>query len=278
MKVNGVELYVEERGEGVPLIAVHGGLGYDHSYLKPALEPLEDVFRVVYYDQRGNGRSERVPIETLTIPQLADDIEALRAALDLDRFALLGHSYGGFVALQYATKHPERLSHLLVPDTGPGAFGPTEDELAERGDRSWITPEVHAAAEAMSAPPTTDDDFLALVPRIAPIYLYKAAPDELTRQLQACVLDAKAAVQGFVALAGWSVASDLGKITCPTLVLCGRYDLLTTPECSKRLSSAIPDADLVWFEESGHFPWLEEPDMWDGAVRGWIRDRPAARS
>jgi len=282
VKVNGTELYVEERGDGIPLIAIHGGLGFDHGYLKQMLGPLEGTFRVIYFDQRGNGRSQRVPLETITIRQLADDVDALREALGLERVAVLGHSYGGFVALQYATKHPERISHLICVDTSPGAFEPTPDEFAERPDPSWITPEVEAAMAVYSAgPPTTDEDFVAILPKVVAVYLYKTPAAELAGVLGKAVVSADAMIRGFEALEGWSVASELGRIACPTLVLCGRYDLQCTPECAKRLSTAIPDADLVWFEESGHFPWIEEPGAFEAAIRGWLRtvpDRSAGRS
>ena len=73
--------------------------------------------QLIYYDQRGNGRSGRPPLDTLTFEQFCADAEALRIHLRYDRIALLGHSYGGFIALEYARRYPERVSHLILVDT-----------------------------------------------------------------------------------------------------------------------------------------------------------------
>lgn len=275
-RINGAELFFVESGHGVPCIFLHGGLGFDHSAYKTTLTPLEDVFRFTYVDQRGNGRSERVPLGTITIPQLAEDVEALRVHLGLDRLALMGHSYGGFVALEYATRYPERLTHLLALDTSPGVFEPTPDELAERGDPSWITPEVQRGLDAFAgAPPATNEEFAAILPVIAPAYLRSTPPDALAGLLASTILNAEAMVRGFEVLDGWSVVDRLGRISCPALMLCGRYDLFTTPECSKRLASAIPGAELVFLERGGHFPWIEEPEVFFAVVKGWLaRNRP----
>jgi proline iminopeptidase len=273
--INGFEMYYVERGTGVPCVALHGGLGFDHTYFASAFGPLEDVLHFIYPDQRGNGRSERVPVETITIPQLADDVEALREHLALEKVALLGHSYGGFVALEYATRHPDRLSHLIALDTSPGGFEPTQDELEERADPSWITPDVQRAAQRFQQGlPETNEEFAEMLPVIAPIYLKDFPPSELAAILGATILDAAAASRSMQVLQGWSVADNLGRISCPTLVVCGRYDLLTTPECSKRLSTAIPDAEVVFFEKSGHFPWLEEPEPFFAAIRDWLARHP----
>lgn len=273
-EVNSVELYYVEAGAGVPCIALHGGLGYDHSYLRSTFGPLEDVCRFVYLDQRGNGRSGRPPLQTISISQLARDVDGLRGHLGLDRVALLGHSYGGFVALEYATRFPARVTHLVAVDTSPGAFEPTQEELAERAEPSWMTAAVRAAAERLSRGlPTTDEEFEQMLPVIAPVYLKDLPAEPLVRLLADTVLDARTATHSMAALQGWSVADELGRITAPTLVLCGRYDLMTTPECSRRLATAIPGAELVFFENSGHFPWLEEPDAFFGVVRSFFARR-----
>ena len=85
-------------GAGPPCLVMHGGLGVDHSQFREGLDPLGDVLRLVYYDHRGNGRSGRPPIETLTLGQLADDADALRSHLGYEKVAVLGHSFGGCIA------------------------------------------------------------------------------------------------------------------------------------------------------------------------------------
>jgi proline iminopeptidase len=89
-------------------------------------------------------------------------------------------------------------------------------------------------------------------------------------ELGRALLSSAAAVRSMTVLQGWSVADKLGSINAPTLVVGGRYDLLTTPECSKRLATAIPNATLAWFEQSAHFPWLEEPQHFQNVVRDFL--------
>ena len=271
VEVNGTTLFYERVGSGLPCIALHGGLGFDHTYLRRSFGPLEDVIEFIYVDQRGNGRSGRPPLETITMQQLADDVGAFARAIGLERFALLGHSFGGFVALEFATTHPERLTHLFLLDTSPGAFEPTDAELGERPDPSTVDPAAREGVQKMFGElPGSDDEFTARIPEIVPAYLHRLEPAPLLATMADTIVDTKTLVRGFEFLPQWSVAEKLGRITCPALVTCGRYDLLTTPECSKRLSTAIPHATLAWFEEAGHFPWIEEPDAFFAAVKSFV--------
>src|SRR5438105_5235280 len=126
--VNGTELFYSQVGAGLPTLVMHGGLGLDHTYLHPWLDPLGDVLQLTYYDHRGNGRSARPPMHTLTHPGLAADADALRAFLGFERMAILASSYGGFIALRYALDFSERLSHLILVGTAP-TYG-YSDEIA----------------------------------------------------------------------------------------------------------------------------------------------------
>jgi len=100
---DGVSLFVRELGDGFPLIVLHGGPGLDHSMFRPYLDPLGDEFRLLYVDERGQGRSDRVDPATLSLEVFARDVDLLAQALGLDRFALLGHSFGAIVTTKHAT-------------------------------------------------------------------------------------------------------------------------------------------------------------------------------
>jgi proline iminopeptidase len=268
--VNGFDLYYEEAGSGPACVVLHGGLGFDHHYMT-ALSPLESALRMIYVDQRGNGRSGRPPIETITIPQLAADVDAFREALGLEKVAVMGHSYGGFVALEYATRYPDRASHVIALSTSPGVFEPTDEELSERADPSWITPEVQAGLDFFAqGPPESYAAFIDGVPLITKAWLRTASPDVLAQTLLGGVHSVDAMRRGFEVLAGWSVADKLDRIACPTLAVCGRCDLFTTPECSARIANGVPGAEVVWLDRSGHFPWVDEPDVFFAAVLGWL--------
>ena len=101
---DGVSLFVEELGDGLPLIVLHGGPGFDHSMFRPWLDPLADELRLLYVDERGQGRSDRVDPATLSLEVFAHDVDLLADALGLDRFALLGHSFGAIIATAHAVE------------------------------------------------------------------------------------------------------------------------------------------------------------------------------
>src|SRR5438552_15695131 len=101
---DGYNLNVEEVGSGFPLIVLHGGPGLDHSMFRPYLDALGDEYRVLYVDERGQGRSQRVDPATLSLEVFARDVDLLAETLELERFALLGHSFGASIATYHATE------------------------------------------------------------------------------------------------------------------------------------------------------------------------------
>jgi proline iminopeptidase len=109
---------------------------------------LAERLTLLYLDHRGNGRSGRPPLDTITMEQLADDAATLAGHLDLDHVMVIGHSYGGFVAQELALRHPELVSALMLVDTTPGQRGVTEDPDADQGP-----PPPPELAEAMSVLP-----------------------------------------------------------------------------------------------------------------------------
>ena len=113
---DGGSIFVQELGDGFPVIVLHGGPGVDHSMFRPYLDPLADEFRLLYVDERGQGRSERVDPVTLSLDVFARDVDLLGEALGLERFALLGHSFGGIIT----TKHAIELE-LRPPTSSPAA-------------------------------------------------------------------------------------------------------------------------------------------------------------
>src|SRR3954468_21028877 len=158
-RVNGVELFFDVHGSGLRadgarliekpvLVALHGGPGFDHSMFVPWLLPLTDIAQVVCVDHRGNGRSSRPPLETCTIDAMADDIEALRQHLGLEKIIPLGVSFGGMVALTYALKYPQSVAGLIA---GVTAASHEFRASAMCAARQRGTPEQIAAAEALLA-------------------------------------------------------------------------------------------------------------------------------
>src|SRR5512142_2593091 len=118
--VENAELFYREIGEGRPIIVLHGGPDFDHTYLLPDLDRLSDSFRLIYYDQRGRGKSTRnVQPDDVTMASEIEDLESVRKFFGLDSVALLGHSWGNVLALEYAIRHPTHISHLIILNTAP---------------------------------------------------------------------------------------------------------------------------------------------------------------
>ena len=135
VEVQGATLHVEVVGEGPPLALMHGGPGGDLYSMAP-FRALADEYTLVLYDHRCNGRSECGDVTSMTWDNLVADAEVIRERLGFQRWAVLGHSFGGMVAMEYALRHPDRLTALVLADTG-GDISWVQDgaprELAKRG-------------------------------------------------------------------------------------------------------------------------------------------------
>jgi proline iminopeptidase len=262
--INGTEIFYISVGEGLPCLVMHGGLGFDHTYLHPWLDPLGDVLKLVYYDHRGNGRSGRPPKETMTHDQFAADAVGLADHLGFEKFVVMGHSYGGSIALELALSHPERVSHLILMETAP-AFN-YFDESMEKARRKGATEEMMAIIAEDFA---DDEDMRRKVAVIAPLYFKYFEAEVAIRLYENVILNASgSAAEG--ESAAYDVTPRLGEIHIPTLILVGRDDFACPPSQAEILHAGIPDSELVIFEHSGHFPYVEEADNFTLIVRDWI--------
>ena len=264
--LNGTELFYVEVGEGVPCLVMHGGLGFDHTYLHPWLDPLGDVMHLVYYDHRGNGRSGRPPSDTITFEQLCADADALREHLGFEKVAVVGHSFGGFIALEYALRYPERISHLILLDTAPTLD--YADEIEANARRKGATQE---QLEALDASAEDEAESWRLWKLIEPLYFRTFDADLAERVMGKTVISVEAADAGEAIIEDWDLTPRLGEISAPTLILVGRDDFVCPPSQAKIMHEGIPNSELVIFGRSGHVPYVEEPEAFFDAVRGWLR-------
>lgn len=258
------DLYFRRMGSGVPVLCMHGGLGLDHTTFLPWLEPLAGQAELVLYDHRGNGRS----------PALGDGsawevwVEDADALID-EPFILLGHSYGSFLAQAYALAHPERLRGLVLVSSAP-ALDHIGEALAIAQARG--TPDQFAAlAEGFSAPAADDASFRALWNQVLPIYFHRFDPEVAAEMDRRCTYSAEGFNRGQAHLQGFDHRGRLGSISAPTLLIAGASDWVAPPRLgADRMAAEIPDARVVVFEQSGHFPFVEEPDRFASVVGGWL--------
>jgi proline iminopeptidase len=278
-KINGVNLYFDVEGSGlVPegggmkekevCFVLHGGPGMDHTYFKPYLSPLAEDMQLVYVDHRNTGRSERVPLESCTIEQMADDIEVLRQYLGLGKITVMGNSYGGFWALTYALRHSGSLNKLILITTSPSHefYEGAKAEAARKG-----TPEqIAAVPDVFEGKISSQEDFGKWWDLMAPLYYHRW--DEGYREgFKRGTSNAACASYMFRdVIPAYDVRPRLGEIPVPTLVLGGRHDWVTPCGESEIIASGIPDSELVIFEESGHLPFVEEQDRFVEVVRRFM--------
>jgi proline iminopeptidase len=267
IKLNGTELFYKRIGEGIPCLVMHGGLGFDHTYLHPWLDPLGDTMELIYYDHRGNGRSGRPDKGTMTHAQFAADADALASHLSKGKVAVLGHSYGGFIALEVALRHPERLSHLILLDTAPSSPAHSNfEEIMDNARRMGATQEMLAA---MARESTTDDEMRDNFSIYWPVYFKNFDPDIADRLVENTIVTVAGGARDGE-LEGYDVTERLGEIQVPTLILAGRYDWICPPSQAQIMHQNIPNSELVIFADSGHLPYVEEPDHFFKTVRDWL--------
>ena len=273
--VNGARLFFDVEGakfvadgpvlrERPTLLLLHGGPGADHSTYKPAFASLADVAQIVFLDHRGNGRSEGADPETWRLAQWADDVAAFCEALGIVRPVVLGTSFGGYVALAYATRHPEHASRLVLVSTAARRNPARGYAVYERrGGRA-----ARSAAQRMDEAPGPEAlaDFVRLC-----LPLYNTRPPDL---------DAMARVQWnhplmFHFMAGERRRFDflpaLHRIRCPTLVLGGDDDPVTPIEDQEEIAAAIgPNARLERFRGCGHGILRDDPARMLAVVRAFL--------
>ncbi len=259
---------------------MHGGLGVDHRYLQPWLDSLHDILHLIYYDHRGNGRSGRPPIESLNFEQFCADADALRDFLGFERVALLGHSYGGHIALEYALRYPDRLSHLLLVATS-ATFNYRNQVLAEFRRRIDSSPSRETMMRALAEESETDDQAKRRFITLAPVYFHNQRNHSAKKLFEEVIFSRPASIQGEKIRRGWDVTNRLDEIRPPTLILVGRDDFGHPVSQAEILNARIPHSKLVVFERSGHFPYVEEPQAFFSAIRHWLnrmQDHKAPRN
>jgi len=273
MPIRDVSLLVEVIGHGYPLLLMHGGPGADHWSLV-AFRSCADQFTLVFYDHRCNGRSKGAPVSTMTWENLTADADALRQELGFDKWAVLGHSFGGHVALEYALRYPHSISHLVLLDTGGDSRWARQnaaDLLARRG----YSPEKVTLVRRFFNGEIEPKEMLPALMRFGAAYFHDPSPLMLARELIHGGWRSKIQPQALVfagryLLKGWTVMNRLGEIKVPTLVMAGRDDFLFPPEHQVELAAGIPNARLRIIEHAGHNPHSEQPAEVIEAVRDFI--------
>ena len=273
MPADGFRLFCRDVGQGRAIVVVHGGPDFDHAYFLPELDRLAESFRLLYYDQRGRGRSaEGVRVEDVSLGSELDDLDRVRSHFGLETVAVLGHSWGGVLAMEYAVRHPERVSQLVLMGTGPASADdwrslresfarhrPAEDRAemdAIAATDAYARGDVDAEAAYYRAhfrmTVRQPDDLEALVARLrahftpAGVLLARAIEQQLYEETTES--------------ADFDLFPALRRLDVPTLVLHSEHDFVPV-ELADRIAEAVPGARLTVLPGCGHFAYLEAPEL-----------------
>jgi len=272
-QTEGVTIWYEVRGEGpkAPLVLVNGGPGFDHTYLTftDVWDRLSRTRRVVFYDQRGNGKSSPLTQgQPCGLAEQIADLEALRVHLGFEKMDLLGGSWGGYLAMAYAARHPERILHLILVGSAAPKIQDTvflfKNVFPERVEQE----EGFAFATELGDAKAIADDvriYLAMIvhqPEMRERLLSRFSEMEYRQSVNKLVW---ADIQRF------DLNPELPKFRFPTLVTTGRYDFNVAPSVAWAIHKAIPGSEFAVFEKSGHLPFYEEPEAFQTRLEAFLK-------
>lgn len=280
--VNGARLFFDVVGSGLvidgprmrerpSLLVMHGGPGFDHSVMRLYFDRFADTHQVIYLDHRGNGRSEGEP-ETWSLGQWGDDVRGLCEALGVVKPVVYGLSFGGMVAMAYATRHPDHAAKLVLASTAAKMdLAATYammlrlggQEARDIAERFWTDPGPDAAADYMSV----------CMP------LYNPNPDANWDQVRARAIMRTEVMFHFIMGEQRTMdqLASLNAIRCPTLVLAGGKDPITPVACSRAIHAAIPAglSRLEVFDAAGHGVHRDEPARAETTLRAFFNEEAA---
>jgi proline iminopeptidase len=285
---HGVMIYHKTFGRGMPLLILHGGPGASHDYFLPYLVPLARRYELVFIDERGSGRSQKLEdVSEYTVENMVEDVETVRRTLNLGQISLLGHSYGGVLAQAYSLKYQRNLSHLILASTFSSTKAMNEVFRRMKGK---MTPELRRRVEKLEGDGLyghgkdyeknryTHDYMIAAWGEGYFPYLYQNRPDpnydpidngkmswDLYREMWGehgeFMIDGN--------LKSVEYTDRLSAIKIPTLILVGDHDECD-PSSSQTMHEKIAGSKLVILPKSGHMTFVDQPGMFEKSVEEFL--------
>jgi proline iminopeptidase len=263
------EAYNLEIKRTVPIVIANGGPGFGHKVLTicPVWKTLAQTHPIVFYDQRGTGNSRLLNANASQgMPAQVQDLEALRAALGFPKINLLGHSWGGQLAMGYASTYPEHIKSLTLVDSGDPHWGTTlylfnqlyPDKTAEDPGFDRETHQTPAEFEA------------SLKQYFSMIFYSQEHHDAFMASISDSGANQKVNDDVSDALTGVDLTSRLKDFHFPTLVITGRFDANIAPVVAWKIHQKINGSKFVVFSKSGHMPFYEEPELFAQTINNFL--------
>lgn len=267
-EIRGVQIFTRTVGAGPDVAVLHGGPGAHHDYLLPQYDALAAGRCLRYYDQRGGGQSPVGRETPVDWREQVADLEALRVRWRLDRLTILGYSWGGLLALLYATVHPDRVERLAL--IAPASINrPLRDAFETRFAERMAAPELTAQRQALQDSGLRDRDLGAYRERAFELSVWGYFADPMrARDLTPFRVTERTRKAVWESLGDVDLAPGLAAVRVPTLIVHGREDPI--PVRSSESLAEVLDAELVILEETGHAPHVEAFEKFVSAVDGFL--------
>ena len=277
LEVEGARLAYRVFGEGEPVVVLHGGPGLDSSYLLPQMAQAADGFRLIFYDQRtSGGSSSATDVAAVTLADFVADLENLRTGLGLGRLNLLGHSWGGMLAMFYAVEHPENVGSLVLVSSG-GARSTFWGELFASIARKRTAEGAQRLEELQQSPGYASQDPAVLEEYyrvfFEPYFHDPAMASRLSTRFSSETLQRMDPLYQSPlnrSARSYDIVDRLSRIRAPTLVIHGEDDVIPV-KYAEEIHDAIAGSDLLILGRCGHFPYIEQPEKTFAAITGFLR-------
>lgn len=278
--VNGVNLYYKIIGSGEPFVLLHGGPGMYHDELYPFFLDFAKSHKLIFYDQRGNGKSKLTKIDSTTfnVPLLVSDLEELRKEFGIEKLNIIGHSWGGLLAMYYAVQYPENVKRLILVDAAPvnsdlliasykkqiDMFKTDEWEYVQSlwNSKEYLegNPDVHNEAMRLSEGTVFSNK------EVIDDYMKVAAFNETTAKNAVLLNDLATKMKLNI-----NVQNKLSRIKCPTLLINGKDDFIVQ-EAVELANQLILNSETVFIENAGHYPFIENKVDFFNEINNFIKN------
>lgn len=276
--LNGTQLYYKIVGEGTPLVVVHGGPGLDHGYFLPQMARLGNEFRLIFYDQRTSGKSAADgDSNSMTMDNFVEDLEGIRKAFNLEKMNLMGHSWGGLVAMFYAVKYPEHLASLILVNPTPASAALRDSSFKIMGARTSRQDSLDEAlivsTEAYKrGDPSTMEKFFRILFRGE--FFQKDYVDSLSLHFDSSYSQKGKMLQYLrkdTVLQRYDLFGKLDRIECPVLIIGGDADMIPSG-FNERIQDRIKNSRYILLPDCGHFPFVEAQEEFFPTIRVFLEN------
>ena len=275
--INGVSHYIKKIGKGEPLVILHGGPGGFHNYLISSFEKLAEQYQIIFYDQRGCGKTAfPKDTTTITVENFVADLEAIRQHLKIEKINLAGHSWGAILAINYAKKFPNHLNNLILIAPAPAN---TEyfDQMFKNMQNKRKDEDIKEMVKVMSSKDFDDRNPEAVLKAIKIGDKVNLVDQSKIDELYANMTFTAASANNMLLVNSimeknffnYNITDNMSLITCPTLIILG--DLDNVPFASAQLlQDNLSNARLEVLKSSGHYPFFEAQKDFNFAIEGFL--------